>query len=80
MKKILILFLVLMIPIKVQAASEIIVMDIDSGRILYEKNANEKRLIASTTKIMTAIIAIENMKLDKTITVGDVNRKLVTWS
>lgn len=60
-----------MIPIKVQAASEIIVMDIDSGRILYEKNANEKRLIASTTKIMTAIIAIENMKLDKTITVGD---------
>lgn len=71
MKKILILFIILFIPLKVSAASEIIVMDIDSGRILYEKNSNEKRLIASTTKIMTAIIAIENMRLDKTITVGD---------
>ena len=28
-------------------------MDIDSGRILYQKNANEKRLVASITKIMT---------------------------
>ena len=34
-------------------ASNVIVMDVNSGRILYQKDAYEKRLIASTTKIMT---------------------------
>lgn len=46
------------------SASSSIVMDIDSGRILYKKNMNEKRLIASITKIMTAVVAIENAKLN----------------
>lgn len=53
------------------AASEIVVMDLDSGRILYENNAHEKRLIASITKIMTAVVVIENEKLDKKLTVGE---------
>ena len=48
------------------------VMDLDSGRILYEKNANEQKLIASTTKIMTCIIALENAtNLDQKITAGE---------
>lgn len=34
-------------------ATSTVVMDIDSKRILYEKNKDEKRLIASITKIMT---------------------------
>ena len=34
-----------------------IVMDMDSGRILYENNKDKQMLIASTTKIMTAVIA-----------------------
>ena len=59
MKKILIIFLFL-ITITVNASS--IVMDIDSKRILYEENKDEQRLIASITKIMTAIITIENNK------------------
>ena len=46
-------------------------MDIDSGRVLYQKNMNEKRLIASTTKIMTFLIAIENGKLEDIYKVGD---------
>ena len=46
-------------------------MDLDSGRILYENNPNRKMLIASITKIMTAIVAIENGDLTKEITVGD---------
>lgn len=46
-------------------------MDLDSGRILYEKNANQKRLIASITKIMTAIVAIEEGDLTEKITVGE---------
>lgn len=48
-----------------------IVMDLDTGRILYEKNAYEKRLIASTTKIMTAILTIENSEINKEITIGE---------
>ena len=48
-----------------------IVMDIDTGRIIYQKNSNNKQLIASTTKIMTAIVAIENGKLEKKVTVGE---------
>lgn len=42
------------------SAGAAIVMDMDSGRILYEKNAYTRRSIASTTKIMTAIVALEN--------------------
>ena len=67
MKKILIIFL-LLITIPVNASS--IVMDIDSNRILYEENKDDQRLIASITKIMTAIITIENNKdLNKLIPV-----------
>ncbi len=46
-------------------------MDSDSKRVLESSNMNEKKLIASTTKIMTAIVAIENIKLNKKIKVGD---------
>jgi D-alanyl-D-alanine carboxypeptidase len=35
----------------------------DDGRVLYNKNGNSRMLIASTTKIMTAIVAIENADL-----------------
>ena len=52
-------------------AQSTVVMDLDSGRVLYEKNAHEKRLIASTTKIMTAILTIENTNINKTVTVGE---------
>ena len=69
MKKILISLL--LIPINVFALSipsrNAILIDQDSGRILYSKRIEEKKLIASTTKIMTAIIAIESGKLDVTI-------------
>lgn len=38
-----------------------------SGRILYEQNANERLPMASTTKIMTALLAIENSSMDETV-------------
>jgi len=47
-----------------------IVYDRISGHILYGKNENEKRKMASTTKIMTAIIVIENSNLDDIITIS----------
>ena len=37
-----------------------VVMDEDSGRVLYEQNAHEPRLIASITKLMTALTALES--------------------
>ena len=45
-----------------------ILMDSATGKVLAEKNSNEKMYPASTTKILTAIIAIENCKLDDKIT------------
>ena len=42
------------------SAQKAILMDGQTGRVLYEKRADEKSLIASTTKIMTALIVCEN--------------------
>lgn len=47
-----------------------ILMDNTTGKILYGKNENERKYPASTTKILTAIIAIENCNLDDTVTVS----------
>ena len=41
------------------SASSAILMDADSGRVLYEHNADEPRLIASVTKLLTALVAAE---------------------
>ena len=45
-------------------------MDRCSGRVLYEKNAYQKMGMASTTKIVTAIVAIEHADLNATVTVN----------
>ena len=42
-----------------------ILMEEQSGKILYSKNANTRMYPASTTKIMTAILTLENCKLDE---------------
>ncbi len=42
------------------SAQAAILIDADSGRILYAKNENEKRPIASTTKLLTALVALES--------------------
>ena len=68
MKKILIIML-LFLCINVKAS--IVVMDGDSGRILFGKNEDERKLIASTTKIMTAIVALENSNIKTNLIVGD---------
>ena len=39
-----------------------ILIDEDSGTVLYEKNADEKRSVASLTKLMTALLLIENVE------------------
>ena len=44
-------------------------MDADSGQVLYQKNANERLPMASTTKIMTALCAVELADVGDMITV-----------
>ena len=47
-----------------------VLIEKESKRVLYEKNAHEKMAMASTTKIMTCIVAIEAGKLDEIVTVS----------
>ena len=82
MKKILLftlLLLTLFIPLSSYAADSsvpttyapaAILMDAKTGKILYDKNANQKMYPASTTKIMTAILALEHRKLTDVATVS----------
>lgn len=51
------------------SAKSAILIDADSGRILYEKNADEKLPMASTTKIMSAMLTLESGNLDEYFTV-----------
>ena len=53
------------------SAVSAILVDVDSGRILYEKDIDKKMRIASLTKIMTAIIAIEHGNLKDFVTTSD---------
>ena len=45
-----------------------VLIDNKTNRVLYDKNANERMFPASTTKIMTAILVLENCDLDETVT------------
>ena len=56
-----ILAAILFLPVKAGAISAecAILIDAQTGRVLYEKKAEEKSLIASTTKIMTALVICE---------------------
>jgi len=73
MKKL--LFLLLLIPINVKAygtyATSAILMDMDSNNIIYENNIHNVRSVASISKIMTAIVAIESGDLNDTVVIGD---------
>lgn len=75
MKKVIILFLILLIPFKINAyetsATSAILMDTDNNRIIYADNIHNVRSVASISKIMTAILAIELGDLEEEITIGD---------
>lgn len=76
MKKLFILLMIVfLLPFKVDAfsssATSTILMDMDSGRILYSNNIHTRRSVASISKIMTAIIAIESGKLQDEVIIGE---------
>lgn len=51
------------------SARSAILIHAGTGEVLYESNADEKMLIASTTKIMTAVVVLENIDIDKIVTI-----------
>ena len=65
--------LLALLPCRAEAvqlsAAAAILMDADSGEILFEKDAGRCMRIASTTKIMTALVALEQAEPDDTVTV-----------
>ena len=50
------------------SAYSAVVINADTGEILFEKNAHEQRAIASTTKIMTTLLTLEAGQLDRQLT------------
>ena len=75
MKKIILFLILLLIPMKIFAistsATSSILMDQDSGKVLYENNIHSIRGVASISKIMTAILACESGKLDDVVVIND---------
>ncbi|MBQ8448456.1 MAG: D-alanyl-D-alanine carboxypeptidase [Clostridia bacterium] len=51
------------------SAESAVLIEAESGNIIYEKNAHTKRGMASTTKIVTALCAIESMDISTVVTV-----------
>ncbi len=73
--------IVIVLPVEAGAASgddslalyaqSAVLMDADNGRIYYAKNSEEQRPMASTTKIMTLILALENANPDDIVMISD---------
>jgi len=53
----------LVFPCNAMSAGSAILLDAQTGRVLYEKQADKQSLIASTTKIMTALVVCEQMNV-----------------
>jgi len=78
LKKLLVLFLIILcfnLPFSVSAlgnsAKAAILINADTGEVIFEKNADERLPMASTTKVMTALLLCENANLQEEITVTD---------
>jgi len=69
--------IIILIPLPAKAspkppavlADSAILMDADTGKIIYDKNTNTAYPPASVTKIMTALLTLENCSLDDEVTV-----------
>ena len=54
----------------VPASESAILLDLRTGRVLFEKNSDLRLYPASTTKIMTGILAIENLNMDTVVSIS----------
>jgi D-alanyl-D-alanine carboxypeptidase len=57
--------------IDMELASAAVLFDVNNKEVLYSKNAHERLYPASITKIMTALVALQNSSLDQTLTATD---------
>lgn len=58
--------------LSVPTAHASVIMDAESGQILYDRNADDKRQIASLTKLFTALIVVERIpNLDELVTIDE---------
>lgn len=80
--KALCIILILLMPLNIKAieldisSKNAILYNMDSNEVLYEKNSENKVQIASLTKIMTAMVALENIDdLDKTVIINSSDLK-----
>lgn len=79
MRKLLLVIAILLFGISVEAkdkpeelyAQSAVLMDAATGRVLFEKEGNEIKAMASTTKIMTCILALEECELDCIVTFSE---------
>ena len=58
-------------PCQCERRDRTVLMDADNGRVLFEKNGSEKKPMASTTKIMTCILALEEGNLTDVVNVSE---------
>ena len=56
-----------------------VLMDADSGILLYNKGGDEQRYPASITKIMTLLVAVENSSLDDQVTFTETGIRDISW-
>lgn len=54
------------------SARSAVLINAETKEIIYQKNAFDKRSMASTTKIMTGLLAVESGRLSETVTVGNI--------
>ncbi len=78
MRKWIIIFMIVLLlplsPAKIEAsvsARSAVLMEQVSGRVLYAKDAHARRRIASITKIMTAILAVESGKMNEEVKISN---------
>jgi D-alanyl-D-alanine carboxypeptidase (penicillin-binding protein 5/6) len=55
------------------SASSVIVINVSNGQVLYEKNPDQSRAPASTTKLLTGLIVAESGNLERPVTVAQVD-------
>lgn len=60
-------------------ADSAIVMDMESGAILYAKRPDERHFPASITKLLTTIVALENGELTDTVTFSEDSINILNW-
>ncbi len=77
MKRMLAVLLVMLLPWAAEASEPFavaargaVLIDADSGRVLFGQNENAMLPMASTTKVMTTLIALEHSSLDEPVTAG----------